>query len=154
MKRFSIVFVAVAVVLCMAACGGGDSNGGGDEGVKTYTQEVKMSWQQENKNVTMTTGWKTSDISEMTGAASWLSVSIYDPLQLTLKTTDDNEEKNDRSCTVTIIHRNGDKLLLHVVQEGKPDSQNDPSNEQDEPKTGIDDIHDTPSDQPAYSPRR
>ena len=51
----------------------------------------------------------------------------------------DDESTNSRNCTVTVTAISGDKVLLSVTQEGE------------ERKTGIDDSHDMPTDQPAYS---
>ena len=47
-----------------------------------------------------------------------------------------------RSCTLTVKAINGDQVVLTVIQEG---------HQYELPKTGIDDSHNTPTDQPAYS---
>ena len=97
-----------------------------------------------DKTVTLT-NLKTA-IKDIEYNADWLTVikqtytSGSPSLRLTATANvKDGESTNSRSCTVTITANSGDKVLLNVTQQGA------------ERKTGIDNPHDTPTDQPAYS---
>jgi hypothetical protein len=67
------------------------------------------------------------------------------PPQIKLNATA-NTGKDERKCNVTITANSGDKVILTVTQQGKSD--------EDEEGTGIDDIHGTQTDKPAYSRKR
>ena len=146
-KIISLLLAFVAI-MTLTACPGEKKepsplNPVNPEG-KTYQQAETLSAENADKTVTLT-NLKTA-IKDIEYNADWLTVikqsytSGSPSLRLTATANvKDGESTNSRSCTVTITANSGDKVLLNVTQQGA------------ERKTGIDNPHDTPTDQPAYS---
>ena len=113
---------------------------------RTYQQTVTLSSEKADTTVTLDNLKSAIKDDGLEYDADWLTVikqgyTSGSP-SLRLIATDnvkDDESTNSRNCTVTVTATSGDKVLLSVTQEGE------------ERKTGIDDSHDIPTDQPAYS---
>ena len=106
---------------------------------QTYQQTATFgSWEVGSQSVQLNN--LTTAISTIENSATWLTVEKESytggspSVKLTATANDDTKE---RSTTVTIIAENGDKVVLTVTQAGRT--------------YGIDDPHNTESDQPAYS---
>ena len=157
MKRIMSYMLALLVMVAMAACGGGsgdDSGGSGSSGgntggggggsthtPQTYTQSVTLPAKGGEQVVTLSN--LSSAVSSVSNTPTWLVISpqFYSSGAPTLKLEfQENEETTERNSTVTVLAASGDKVVLSIVQQAA------------EVKTGIDDIHNTPTDQPAYSP--
>lgn len=149
-NKYSLL-LAIVAIMTLVACGG-DDNGPSplnpvDTEGKTYQQSETLPAESADKTVTLT-NLKTA-VKDIEYNADWLTVikqtyTSGSP-SLRLTATDnvkDGESTSARTCTVTVTANSGDKVLLSVTQEGA------------ERKTGIDDSHDVPTDQPAYSRRR
>ena len=150
-KRSKILSVLLAfmLVLVLVACGGDDKkepsplNPVEPEG-KTYQQSEMLPAEDVDKTVTLTN--LNTAIKDIEYNADWLTVikqsytSGSPSLRLTASdNVKDGETTSSRSCIVTVTANSSDKVLLTVTQEGA------------ERKTGIDDSHNIPTDQPAYS---
>lgn len=106
---------------------------------QTYQQAVQLaSWESSEQTITLgnlTEAVSTVECGERWLAAEKLAYTSGSPqLKLTATANDDTAE---RKAMVTVTAVNGDKVLLAVTQAGRT--------------FGIDDIHNTESDQPAYS---
>lgn len=106
---------------------------------QTYQQAVQLaSWEASEQTITLgnlTEAVSTVECGERWLAAEKLAYTSGSPqLKLTATANDDTAE---RKAMVTVTAVNGDKVLLAVTQAGRT--------------FGIDDIHNTESDQPAYS---
>jgi uncharacterized membrane protein len=156
MKRIMSYTVALLVMFVFAACGGGgdddfggSGNSGGNSGgggsthsPQTYTQSVSLPAKGGEQIVTLSN--LSSAVSSVSSTPTWLVISpqFYSSGAPTLKLAfQENEESTERNSTVTVLAASGDKVELTIVQQAA------------EVKTGIDDIHSTPTDQPAYSRR-
>lgn len=145
MKKYYIFALMMAVVTMMSllACGDDDNITTSTEG-KMFKQEVTLPAENAFREVTLTD--LNSAIKGIDYKADWLTVVVEtytsgSPV-IGLMATDNLEDgvsTSDRSCTVTITAKGGNSVLLSVKQEGV------------EISTGIDDSHDIPTDQPAYS---
>lgn len=128
------------------ACGGSDDKK--DDPVisgKTYTKSVTLDAQGTEQTVTLND--LKSKIDDVSNSYQWLTVRI-DPYTSGSPSVAVSAEANTgtdaRSGNVTITAISGDKVILTVAQNPAPT-----------PHTyGIDDPHDTESDQSAYSRRR
>lgn len=147
MKQIKYIIVCLMTIV-VAACGG--DGGGGTSPVnpvdpdgRTYNQSVTLSALDAGQTVTLNN--LNTSIEGISGGATWLTVlkesytSGSPRVRLTATdNTNGSTATTPRSCTVTITAASGDRVLLNVTQEGYT------------PKTGIDDSHDIPTDQPAY----
>lgn len=156
-EKINIIFsllMAVVAVMALAACGGDDKKEPSplnpvdpEPTGQTYQQAETLPAEKADMTVTLTN--LTTAIKDIEYNTDWLTVikqtyTSGSP-SLRLTATDnvkDGETTTARSCTITVTATSGDKVLLTVTQEGV------------ERKTGIEDSHDTPTDQPAYSRRR
>ena len=108
---------------------------------QTYQQSVTLDAHGSQQTVTLTN--LKSKIDDVANSADWLTVliSTYSSGSPSLVVSaKENTDTKTRSCTVTVTAKSGDTVLLTVEQEAA-----------EEQKTGIDDSHDIPTDQPAYS---
>lgn len=112
---------------------------------QTFQQSVTLSAEKAN-NVLVTFNNLKSEIKDIKGGADWMTVIkrtyISGSPTVDLTATDnvkDGETTESRSCNLTVTDKNGDKVILSVTQEGA------------ERRTGIEDSHDVPTEQPAYS---
>lgn len=145
MKKYYIFALTMAVMVMMSlmACGDDDNSTTSTEG-KKFKQEIVLPAENAFEKVTLTD--LNSAIKEIDYNAEWLTVVVEtytsgSPV-IGLTATDNLEggaSTYARSCTVTITAKGGNSVLLSVRQEGV------------EISTGIDDSHDIPTDQPAYS---
>ncbi len=143
MKKFKLYVLTIIALLCMNACGDKKEEIDG----RAFTQEVTLPANESEQTVTITK--LTTEIENIQNSAQWLTVikqayTSGSP-QVKLSTTA-NTGKDERKCNVTITANSDDKVILTVTQQGKSD--------EDEEGTGIDDIHGTQTDKPAYSRRR
>lgn len=151
MKQSAFKILALICLLAFAACGkdekttttngGGGGGGGSAPTSQSYSQSVTIPAQKGEEVITLLN--LSSSVSSVDTTPSWLVVSpqYYSSGAPTLKLEfEENTEAEERSCTVTIYASNDDKVNLTITQKGT------------EEKTGIDDVHDQQTDQPAYSP--
>lgn len=148
-KYFKIFLMVLVVVLTTTGCGGNDKkeespvNPVTPEG-QTYQQSVTLDAQGTQQTV-MLNDLK-SKIDDVKNTNTWLTVLIgtYSSGSPNIVlSAEENTNTQTRSCNVTITSTSGDKVILTVTQQ-----------EAEEQKTGIDDSHDIPTDNPAYSRQR
>ena len=110
--------------------------------VQTNTQEIVMPPKASEQVVTLTQ--LNTAISTVENSASWLTVEQlpYESgsPQVKLRSTSDNTAKEERKCNVTITATSGDKVIQSVTQQSEG--------------IGIDDLHGSQTDKPAYSRQR
>ena len=137
-KCIRVMLLAVTAMLCLASCGDDD---------ETYTQSVTLSAKGEQQTVTLTN--LSARITSVANSNSWLKATadFYNSgsPSLTLSATE-NTEKSERNGVVTITAESGDKVVLTVTQQA--------ASEEEQEGTGIDDTHNSQSDQPAYGRTR
>lgn len=137
MKNIKQYALACMALLMMSSCNKDNQE---DEG-QAYKQEVTMPSEASEQMVTLYS--LSSSIEMVKNTASWLVVEQQSYMsgapQVVLSSTD-NKDKKERKCTVTITATTGDKVVLAVTQLGTGQLP-----------TGIDDSHDIPTDQPAFS---
>lgn len=142
MKYFKIIIIACVSTLAFIACSNGDDK---KEDIivdgKTFQQSATLPASKADTTIILSD--LKAAINSVKGGNEWLTVvkesytSGSPKVRLTAK---DNKEEKSRDCKVTITAESGDKVVLTVEQNGA------------EPKkTGIDDSHDIPTNQPAYS---
>ncbi len=154
MKKICIYLLSLTAIFVLAACGGDDGgsstgdggNSGGSSGggnaPQTYTQSVTVPATSGEQVVTLSN--LKSSISSVGNAPSWIVISpqYYSSGAPTLKLEyQENTLTTARDCSVTVLASSGDKVVLTITQQAS------------ETKSGIDDVHNDPSDQPAYSPK-
>ena len=154
MKKICIYLLSLTAIFILAACGGDDGgsstgdggNSGGSSGggnaPQTYTQSVTVPATSGEQVVTLSN--LKSSISSVGNAPSWIVISpqYYSSGAPTLKLEyQENTLTTARDCSVTVLASSGDKVVLTITQQAS------------ETKSGIDDVHNDPSDQPAYSPK-
>ena len=152
MKKICIYLLSLTAIFVLAACGGDDGgnstgdggNSGGSSGggnaPQTYTQSVTVPATSGEQVVTLSN--LKSSISSVGNAPSWIVISpqYYSSGAPTLKLEyQENTLTTARDCSVTVLASSGDKVVLTITQQAS------------ETKSGIDDVHNDPSDQPAYS---
>lgn len=142
-KIFSLLLAFVAMMTLTACHHKKEPEG------QTFQQSVTLP--SEKADTTVTLEKLTSAIKNdgLGYDSDWLTVikqtytSGSPSLRLTATDNVKDDESTDaRKCMVTVTATNGDKMLLTVTQDGAGR------------KTGIDDSHDMPTDQPAYSRQR
>ena len=108
-----------------------------DPVVQTHTQEIVLPPKASEIDVTLTQ--LRTAISAVGNSASWLTVEAQPYAsgspQVKLRSTD-NTGTVERKCNVTITATSGDKVILSVTQQSEG--------------TGIDDLHGSQTDKPAY----
>lgn len=147
MKQLNIIILAIITCLVLTSCPGGGSDGGEDvkpvNPGKDYSESfsIPASGCDEVYHLYKLNAKITSSSS----TPSWLSISIlsytsgYPSIKITAQPNPDNTE---RKCNVALKAENNDKLTIAITQAKK------------EEQTGIGDVHNTTSGQPAYSPKR
>lgn len=158
MKKICIYLLSLTAIFVLAACGGGGedsgntgggsgnsgggSSSGGGNTPQTYTQSVTVPATSGEQVVTLSN--LKSSISSVGNAPSWIVISpqYYSSGAPTLKLEyQENTLTTARDCSVTILASSGDKVVLTITQQAS------------ETKSGIDDVHNDPTDQPAFSPK-
>ena len=138
MKKIILSFFAV---LTIVACGGSSSDNEEFPYVgKTFQQTVTLPASQVDTVVTLSD--LNAVINEIDVGEAWLTVTklAYTSGAPTVRlTATANDGDNARSCTVTVTATSTDKVLLSVTQE------------KETIQTGIDDLHNIVTDQPASS---
>ena len=147
MKKIMKYLLAIAGVMMLTACPSGP-----DPDIdpipepepepvypQTYTQSVSVPYTEAEKTVTLDR--LNNAISGITNVPSWLSVEkmeyyVGSP-KIKIKHFK-NPDNKTRECTITVTAVSGDKVLLTITQDAKPEG------------TGIDDIHNGSTDQPGY----
>ena len=142
MKSLKLMIMMAVCGVVMVACGGNDDKTETPVAVEgqTYRQTVTLPATQTDTVVTLTD--LKSAIDGVEGTETWLTVTkaAYTSGAPSVRlTATANEGDDPRSCTVTITATSTDKVLLAVTQQ------------QEAMKTGIDDLHDLVTDQPAAS---
>ena len=129
-------------MLMLTACPGPDTKPEPviDPVTQTNTQEIVMPPKASEQVVTLTQLSTAISTIEKDESASWLTVEQlpYESgsPQVKLRSTADNTAREERKCTVTITATSGDKVVLSVTQQSEG--------------TGIDDLHGSQTDKPAY----
>ena len=103
---------------------------------QTYTQSVELPPSATEQEVTLN-GLNTY-IATVEYSSAWLIVkklSFTGSAKVKLQTTL-NMSKDERKCDVIVTSSSGDKVILSVTQQGNPE--------------GIDDLHNSQTDKPAY----
>lgn len=147
---FRTLLFCVWSLVVITSCGGDnkdESDPFTDNG-KVYAQTMFLPAENANNVIVVFRDLK-NEIKEMGGGAEWLMVIKQNYTSgspaISLTATDnmkDGISTDARNCTLTVKAVNGDQVVLTVIQEG---------HQYEAPKTGIDDSHNTPTDQPAYS---
>lgn len=147
---FRTLLLCVWSLIMITSCGDDkkdESDPFTDNG-KVYAQTMFLPAEKAS-NVIYTFGDLRNAIKEIEGGAEWLMVIKQNYTSgspaISLTATDnmkDGFSTDARNCTLTVKAINGDQVVLTVIQEG---------HQYEPPKTGIDDSHNTPTDQPAYS---
>lgn len=110
---------------------------------QTYTQNVALPPNATEQVVTLTQ--LQTSISMVENTVSWLTVEsqayISGSPQVKLRSIN-NPAKEERKCSVSITATSGDKVILSVTQQGGYEG------------TGIDDLHESQTDRPAYCPHK
>lgn len=150
MKKIITAYIITLLgMMIIASCGSdnGDDKGGGKGSEsnyvpQTYTQSVSIDANGGTNSVKLN-DLSTSIKSIVKGgesSTSWIAISneaYTSGAPSVLLEVEENNTDSKRTCEVTIIATNGDKVQLTVTQEaGVP--------------KGIDDIHNNSTDQPAY----
>lgn len=139
MKNIRQYLVAGIAMLMLTAC-----SSSSEPEAQSYTQDVALPANASEQVVTLNK--LKSSIATIENTVSWLIVerqaySSGSP-QVKLRSTV-NKAKEERKCKVTVTASSGEKVILSVTQQGS-DNEN----------TGIDDLHGSQTDKPAYSPQR
>lgn len=128
------IFAGIAILMLTACPSDPESE------TQSYTQDIMLPSTASEMLVTLSQ-LKTS-IATVENSASWLSVepqayySSGSPKVKLCSTA--NTAKMERKCNVTITASSGDKVVLSVTQQGVSEG------------TGIDDLHSSQTDKPAY----
>ena len=106
---------------------------------QSYTQNIELPSNASEQIVTLNKF--SSSITMVENSASWLTVEpqVYfsGSPKVKLRSTD-NIERTERKCNVIITASSGDRVILSVTQQETSEG------------TGIDDLHGTQTDKPAY----
>lgn len=139
MKYPRLFIIAIISVMAFIACTDDEKE---DVVIgRTYQQSVTLDVQGTEQTITLND--LKSKIDDVKNSVDWLTVLIKPYTSgspVVLVSAKEHTDTQHRSADVTITDTNGDKVVLAVTQEGA-----------EELKTGIDDSHDVPTDQPAYS---
>ena len=145
MKNIKLYLLSGIAMLMLTACPGPDPKPNPvvepepePVVVQTYTQEIVMPPKASEQVVTL--NQFSTAISTVENSASWLTVEQlpYESGSPKIKlSSTDNTDKAERKCTVSITASSGDKVILSVTQQSEG--------------TGIDDLHGSQTDKPAYS---
>lgn len=110
---------------------------------QTYTQDVTLPSKGSEQVVTL--NQLQVSVAAVENSSSWLTVEAQPYTsgspQVKLRSTD-NTAKEERKCSVTVTATSGDKVILSVTQQGGYEG------------TGIDDLHGSQTDKPAYRRQR
>ena len=144
MKQLKIYAILLSILFA-TACGG--DGGGNDQQAsqppKTYNQSVTLPAKGGTQNVTLND--LKSAVSSVSSSPDWLVISplFYSSGAPSIKLeTQENTTTEERRCNVTIMAASGDKVTLSVTQQASSNQEG----------TGIDDIHNNTTSQPAYAP--
>lgn len=154
MKRLEIYLIVVLGIFFLAACGGGGDDGGSSSGTggnsgggshipKTYSQSVTLP--AKGGDMVITLSDLNSAVSSVSSTPTWLVISpqYYSSGAPTLKMEfQENTETEERKTSVTVYASSGDKVMLTISQQA------------DEKKDGIDDLHNNQTNQPSYVPQQ
>ena len=144
MKQLKI-YAILLNILFVTACGGdgGGNNQQAPQPPKTYNQSVTLPAKGGTQNVMLND--LTSAVSSVSSTPDWLVISpqFYSSGAPSIKLeTQENTTTEERRCSVTILAAAGDKVVLSVTQQASSNQEG----------TGIDDIHNNTTSQPAYAP--
>lgn len=150
MKRMLAYVCSIAVLCCLSACGGGDGdddNGGGGGS----TSNMSTTMVAEAASVLVTVDALDCPITSAVAQDSWLTVEVMpytSGAPMVKLTATSNPNTQERKTKVVIKGTSQDMVRLTVTQKGKTAPSDD------EEGTGIEDTHDSVTDQPAYAPAR
>lgn len=134
MKKIRLFIFAGIALLMLTACPS-DS----EPEPQSYTQNIELPSNASEQIVTLNKF--SSSITMVENSASWLTVEpqVYfsGSPKVKLRSTD-NIERTERKCNVIITASSGDRVILSVTQQETSEG------------TGIDDLHGTQTDKPAY----
>lgn len=139
MKYTRLFYIAIIPFLVLTACDKKDDESTTNP-ITIYSRSVTLD--AKGTQQTMTLYEFNNKISNIENDNAWLvvyaSYYTFGSPDIVLKATV-NTSKQQRQGSVTINATNGDKVILSVKQEGD-----------EEQKTDIDNLHDAPTDKPAY----
>ena len=134
MKKIRLFIFAGIALLMLTACPS-DS----EPEPQSYTQNIELPSNASEQIVTLNKF--SSSITMVENSASWLTVEpqVYfsGSPKVKLRSTD-NIERTERKCNVIITASSGDRVILSVTQQETSEG------------TGIDNLHGTQTDKPAY----
>lgn len=134
MKNIRQYILASIALLMLTACPS-DS----EQEPQSYTQEITLPSNASEQEVTLNK--LHSSIATVENPVSWLTVETQayssDSPRIKLRSTDNNVEA-ERKCNITINASSGDRVILSVTQQGAPEG------------TGIENLHSSQTDKPAY----
>ncbi|MBO7120148.1 MAG: BACON domain-containing protein [Bacteroidaceae bacterium] len=134
MKNIKQYLMAGMAILMLTACPSDP-----ESETQSYTQNIVLPSNASEQEVTLTQ--LHSSISNVQNPVSWLTVEIQSYSSGSPKfklRSASNTERTERKCNVIITAYSGDKVTLSVTQQGVAEG------------TGIDDLHDSQTDKPAY----
>ena len=146
MKNIKQYILACVALFMLTACPD-DTTTTTNESGDTNREELTLPSNATEQTVTL---YKlSSSIQTISSTPSWLKVDkmSYSSGSPQIKlSSEENTAMDERKCNVNIMDISGGKLTLYITQRGfsKEDSEG----------KGMDDYHNTQTDNPAYSPRR
>ena len=136
MKNIKQFIMAGIALLTLTACSGSDPV---KPEPQTYTQDVSLPSNGSEQVVTL--NQLQASVAAVENSSLWLTVEAQSYTsgspQVKLRSID-NTAKEERKCSVTVTATSGDKVILSVTQQGGYEG------------TGIDDLHGSQTDKPAY----
>ena len=136
-SKYILYTLALILASTLWSCGGSDDD---SRDLIFETQEIQIDAAE--SSMILTVDKLISAIKEVQNSADWLTFELqsYSSGAPQVKVSwKENNEPNSRKATVFIKTNEGDQITLTVIQKVK---------------TEMDDKHETPTDGPAYSPKR
>ena len=146
MKQLTYYCIFIICMTCVTACGGSSEDSRNNPVIEgnTYRQSISVGAEAAQQTVTLVD--LHAAIDDINQSATWLSatkMSYTSGSPRILLTIEENSSTQERQANITIIdtYKNTVFLTVKQVKAGDPTPV----------LSGIDDPHDTPSNQPAYS---
>lgn len=155
-KRMLMYMCSLVLLCCLAACGGGggddDDDGGGGGG----TSNMSTTMAAEGASILVTVEALDCPITSAVAQDNWLTVEVMpytSGAPMVKLTAGSNPNTGERKTRVIITGTSQETVKLTVTQKGKQTPPTDDGDEEEE-GTGIEDTHNSVTDQPAYAPVR
>lgn len=147
MKQLNIIVLAIISCLMLTSCPGGGSGGGEDVKPVNPGRDYNESYNipASGCDEVYHLYKLNSKITSSPSTPSWLTISIlsYTSGTPSIKiTAQPNPDNTERKCNVVLKAENNDRLTIAITQAKK------------EVQTGIGDVHNNTSGNPAYSKRK